>query len=161
VADWRHLPDEELARRGREQLRHGHYALASEMLSTYCSRMIAQDRGIGAPVMAGYGLAIGMTGDLEEGLAMCQRALSTDRRNADIWAALARLLLLSGDRKKTFDAVARGLGLAPRHTELLGLRRSLGVRRRPAVPFLTRGNRLNVRLGRMLSRLVGGAKKLA
>ncbi|HTD53704.1 MAG TPA: hypothetical protein VK780_11835, partial [Thermoanaerobaculia bacterium] len=68
----------------------------------------------------------------------------------------------SGDRKKTFDAVAKGLRLAPRHTELLELQRSLGVRRRPAVPFLTRGNPLNVRLGRVLSRLIGGsAKKLA
>ena len=92
MADWHDLSDEELTRRGRVQLRHGHYALASEILSAYCSRMIAQDRAIGASVMAGYGLAIGMTGDLEEGLATCQRALSTDRRNPDIWAALARLI---------------------------------------------------------------------
>jgi predicted Zn-dependent protease len=161
VADWHDLSDEELARRGRVQLRHGHYALASEILSAYCSRMIAQDRAIGASVMAGYGLAIGMTGDLEEGLATCQRALSTDRRNPDIWAALARLMLLSGDRKKAFDAVARGLRLAPRHRELLDLRRSLGVRRRPPVPFLTRDNPLNVCIGRVLNRLTGGGKKLA
>jgi hypothetical protein len=161
VADWHGLPDEELVRRGREQLRHGGYTLASEILSAYCSRMIAQDRAIGAAVMAGYGLAIGMTGDLEEGLAMCQRALSTDRRNPDIWAALTRLSLLSGDRKKAFDAAARGLRLAPRHAELLDLRRSLGVRRRPPVPFLNRSNPLNVRIGRVLNRLIGGAKKLA
>src|SRR6202011_1029150 len=118
-ADWHGLPDEELVRRGREHLRHGGYTLASEIFSAYCSRMIAEDRAIGASVMAGYGLAIGMTGDLEEGLAMCQRALSTDRRNPDIWAALTRLSLVSGDRKKAFDAVARGLRLAPRNKELL------------------------------------------
>ena len=46
MADWHDLSDEELARRGRVQLRHGHYALASEILSAYCSRMIAQDRAI-------------------------------------------------------------------------------------------------------------------
>jgi len=161
VADRQDLSDEELARLGREQLRHGRYALASEILSAYCSRMIAQDRAIGASVMAGYGLAIGMTGNLQEGLATCQRALSTDRRNPDIWAALARLTLLSGDRRKAYDAVARGLRLAPRNKELLDLRRSLGVRRSPPVPFLDRGHPVNVRIGRVLKRLKGGSKKSA
>lgn len=161
MADWQDLSDEELTRRGRVQLRHGRYALASELLAVYCSRMIAQDRAIGASILAGYGLAIGMTGDLEEGLATCQRALSTDRRNPDIWAALARLTLRSGDRKKALDAVAKGLRVAPRNKELLDLRRSLGVRQRPPVPFLDRDNPVNVRIGRVLKRLKGGSKKSA
>jgi len=51
--------------------------------------------------------------------------------------------------------------LGPRHTALLALRRSLGVRRRPPVPFLDRGNPVNVRIGRVLNRLKGGSKKSA
>jgi len=161
VADWHRLADEELARRGRHLVRHGHYSLGAELLSEYCSRMIARDRPIGASVMAFYGLAVGMTGNLQEGLATCQRALSIDRRSPDIWTALARLALFSGDRKKACDAVARGLALSPHHTELGEVSQFLGIRRRPAVPFLSRTNPVNVRLGQVLQRLVGRAKTSA
>jgi len=159
VADWRHFTDENLARRGRHLVKTKDYALASEALSEYCSRMIADDRPIGASVMAAYGVAIGMTGNLKEGLATCQQALAADRRSPDIWAALARLTLVSGDRKKAVDAVARGLKISPRHGDLLELQEVLGVRQRPPVPFLERGNPVNVRIGRALKRMNRRPKK--
>jgi tetratricopeptide (TPR) repeat protein len=155
MADWKLLPDEELARRGRDLVRRGHYALGNELLSEYCSRLIAQDRLISPPVMAAYGLSVGMTGDLAEGLETCQRALAGDRRSAEIWASIARLALLAGAKKKAVEAASRALALAPHSRELLALRRQLGVRRRPAIPFLPRENPINVRLGRLLHRLSG------
>jgi Flp pilus assembly protein TadD len=158
MADWARLSDEELARRGRELVRRRQYALGHEILTEYCSRQVAQKRPIGASVMCAYGLAIGMTGDLHEGLETCQRALSVDRRNAEIWAAVGRLAMHAGIRKKAVEAVARGLALAPRNRDLLELRDVLGERRRPVVPFLARENVVNVRLGRVLHRLRKGGK---
>jgi hypothetical protein len=153
VVDRDRLGDEELARRGRNLVRSGHYSLGNEMLSEYCSRQLAQDRPIGASVMAAYGLSIGMTGDVREGLETCQRALGGDRRNPEIWAAIARLSMIVGARKKAVAAVARGFALAPESRELHQLRAQLGVRHRPAVPFLARANPINIRIGRLLHRL--------
>jgi predicted Zn-dependent protease len=147
-----------LARRGRDLVRRRQYSLAHEILAEYCSRQVAHSRPIGATVMAAYGLAVGMTGDLQEGLETCQRALSADRRNAEIWAAVGRLAMHAGIRKKAVDAVARGLALAPRSRDLLELRDALGERHRPAVPFLARDNVVNVRLGRVLHRLRKGGR---
>jgi hypothetical protein len=156
--DWKRLPDEDLARRGRELVRHAHYALGNELLAEYCSRQVAGDRPIGASVMAAYGLSIGMTGSLQEGLETCQRALSVDRRNPEIWAAIARLSFHGGMRKKAVEALHRGLALAPHSRELLELRETLGVRRRPLLPFLAREHAVNVRLGRFLHRLFGASR---
>jgi tetratricopeptide (TPR) repeat protein len=159
MADWKRLADEELARRGRDLVRRGHYALGNEMLAEYCGRQIALERPIGASVMAVYGLSIGMTGDVHEGLETCQRALSMDRRNAETWAAIAKLSLQAGMKRKAVEAVTRGLALAPSSRELAELRESLGVRRRPPLPFLSRENALNVRLGRLLHRLLGASQR--
>ncbi len=158
MTDWKRLSDEELARRGRDLVRRRQYSLGHEMLAEYCARQVAQDQPIGASVMAAYGLAIGMTGDVREGIETCQRALSADRRNAEIWTAMARLTMQAGMRKKAVDAIARGLALAPRNRELVELRETLGERHRPAVPFLPRDNAVNVRLGRVLHKLRKGGK---
>src|SRR5712691_11329048 len=113
MVDRNRLGDEGLARGGRDLVRCGHYALGNELLAEYCSRQLAQDRPIGASVMAAYGLSIGMTGNAREGLETCQRALGGDRRNAEIWAAIAKLSMVVGARKKAVEAVARGFALAP------------------------------------------------
>jgi hypothetical protein len=131
------------------------------MLSEFCARQMNQDHPIGASVMAAYGLSIGMTGDIREGLETCQRALAADRRNAEIWAAIARLSIQAGAKKKAVEAVTRGIALAPHSHELLELREELGVRRRPALPFLPRENPINVRIGRILHRLLGAGRHRA
>jgi tetratricopeptide (TPR) repeat protein len=161
MVELKRLPDEQLARQGRHLVKSGYYALASEFLSEYCSRLIAKDLPIGSGVMAAYGLAVGASGDVQEGIEMCQRALAADRRNPDIWAVIARLSLLSGSRQKAVEAITRGLALAPRHRELLDLRRALGERRPPPVSFLPREHPINFHLGRLLYRLRAGSRTRA
>ena len=99
-----------------------------------------------------------MTGDVHEGMETCQRALSADRRNGEIWAAMALLSLRARSKKKAVEAIMRGLALAPKSRALRELHRKLGIRRQPPVPFLPRENPVNVKLGRALHRLRGPDK---
>ena len=62
----------------------------------------------------------------------------------------------AGNRKKALEMVQTGLKLLPEHESLREVRRTLGVRSRPAVPFLDRSHPINVTLGQARH-----AKKLA
>jgi tetratricopeptide (TPR) repeat protein len=82
-----------------------------------------------------------------EGLDLCKRALDLEFYNGDHYVNLTRLYMARGDRKKAVETADAGLKVAPEHEELLRIRRELGVRSRPAVPFLDRSNPVNVTLG--------------
>ncbi|MEM8962663.1 MAG: hypothetical protein AAGD38_14350, partial [Acidobacteriota bacterium] len=60
-----------------------------------------------------------------------------------------------GDRRAAIDIVERGLLIDAGNSELLELRRDLGERRQPMVPFLGRSNPINRMLGLLRHRLVG------
>ena len=67
--------------------------------------------------------------------------------SADHQGNLARVYLAAGNRKKALEAVEAGLKMHPEDEYLLSVRKSLGVRARPPVPFLDRSNPINVSLG--------------
>jgi predicted Zn-dependent protease len=159
MPDLRSLSDEDLARRGRSFVRRGQFALANEFLSEYCARALRQEKTISGAVMAAYGLAVGLASDVKEGIEICHRGLNTDRRNPEIYLSLARLHAQSGSRKRTVEALERGLSFSPRHPELLQLQRQLGQRQAPLLPFLSRDHPVNVRLGRIFHRLRTGTRE--
>ena len=78
---------------------------------------------------------------------LCRRAADLEFYNGDHYANLARVYLLAGNRKKALETVEQGLKIAPGHDYLLNVRKELGVRSKPAVPFLDRANPINVSLG--------------
>lgn len=78
---------------------------------------------------------------------LCRRAIDLEFYNGDHYANLARVYTAAGNRKKALEAAENGLKLVPEHDYLLEVRKSLGVRARPAVPFLDRANPINVSLG--------------
>jgi len=161
MADLNSIHDEDLARRGRNFLRRGQFVLANEFLSEYCARALRQERAIPGSVMAAYGLAVGLSADLKEGIEICHRALNADRRNPDIYLSLARLHAQAGSRKKAIEAIERGLGFSVQHRDLMELKKQLGQRQIPLLPFLPRDHPINVRLGRLFHRLRGGASEKA
>src|ERR1700726_4616693 len=118
MADLNSIPDEDLARRGRNFARRGQYVLANEFLSAYCARALRQEKAISGSVLAAYGLAVGLSTDLKEGIEICLRALSSDRRNPEIFLSLARLHAQAGSRKRAIEAIERGLGFSVQHREL-------------------------------------------
>ena len=94
----------------------------------------------------GYGAAI-VDGARKDGLALCQHAVKVDRYEPENWLNLARVYLLANDRQRGVKALEKGLKLSPRHPALCELRREIGYRRKPVVPFLPRDSFINRYLG--------------
>ena len=78
---------------------------------------------------------------------LCRRAIDLEFYNGDHYANLSRVYTAAGNRKKAIETAEKGLQLVPEHDYLLTVRKALGVRARPAVPFLDRTNPINVSLG--------------
>lgn len=78
---------------------------------------------------------------------LCRRATLLEFYNGDHYANLARVYMVAGNRKKAVESAEQGLKLNPEHPYLLEVRKSLGVRARPSLPFLERTNPINVSLG--------------
>lgn len=98
----------------------------------------------------GYGIARCQQ-KTKEGLKLCRHSVKVEFYEPDNYLNLARTCLLAKDRSGAIDAVIEGLRVDPQHVELLALHRELGIRRRPALPFLSRSNPLNLLLGRVRS----------
>ncbi len=95
-----------------------------------------------------FGLALAlMQKKYKPAIDLCRRAIDLEFYNGDHYANLARVYLAAGNRKKAVETAEQGLKLVPEHDYLLRVRESLGVRGRPAVPFLDRTNPINVSLG--------------
>lgn len=145
--------NEEVLQHAREALKLHRYAEATEFFAEYCDRLRKLSAVIPPGILASYGLALGHTRRLKEGIQICQEAHSLDRRNAHIAKSLAELYLLAGSRRKALDAIERGLRHSPDYPGLLQLRQEIGVRQSAPIPFLSRENPLNVRLGKILNKL--------
>ena len=80
-------------------------------------------------------------------MELCKRAIDLEFYNGDHHENLVRVYLARGDRKKAVETADAGLRMLPEHEGLIEVRKELGVRARPAVPFLDRKNPVNVSLG--------------
>jgi tetratricopeptide (TPR) repeat protein len=95
-----------------------------------------------------FGLAIAlMRKQIKPAIDLCRRAVDLEFYNGDHYANLARVYVVAGNRKKALETIEQGLRLVPGHDYLIAVRRSLGVRSRPSVPFLDRSHPINVTLG--------------
>lgn len=83
----------------------------------------------------------------KEAIELCKRALDLEFYNGDHYANLTRVYAAAGNRKKALETAQAGLKILPDHEELQKARAELGIRSRPAVPFLDRSNPINVTLG--------------
>jgi tetratricopeptide (TPR) repeat protein len=120
----------------------------------YFEAAVALERRFGvarpqARYLSNYGLCLGLNKvQLAEAIKYCQAATGLEQFDAELHFNLGRVYLLAGRRKRAYQSLLRGLRLQPDHA---GIRRELqrmGRRRRPVLPFLARGNALNVLLGR-------------
>ena len=147
--------DEELLEAGREAVKREHWPRASSLFGSYVARFTARGETVPASGLASYALCLGHNRELRRGLDLCKRAQQADPRNPHIYWCLSQLHLLGGSRKDAIEAVERGLRAVPDNFLLLRLRKRLGVRQAPPIPFLGRKHRLNVRLGRFMHRMKG------
>jgi len=100
-----------------------------------------------------HGLALVYSGDVS-GLNLCRHAAARETIHATVFQNLARAEIHFRHRKRAWDAIRLGLQMEPADVNLLKLRREMGVRRDPCLPFLGRDNPLNKWLGKATYRRV-------
>lgn len=158
--DFQEYADEELLEAGREASKREQWSQAREFLGEYVRRATSRRENVPATAMASYALALANTKDMRLAMELCKKAVYADPRNAHIFWCLAQIHLIGKSRKDAIEAVERGLRASPDNFVLLRMRRRLGVRQPPPLPFLDRRHALNVRLGRIIHRLKGSAAVL-
>jgi tetratricopeptide (TPR) repeat protein len=95
-----------------------------------------------------FGLALALVSrKFKTAIDLCKRAIDLEFYHGDHYANLARVYVAAGNRKKALETVEQGMKVAPEDEDLLRVRDDLGVRARPAVPFLDRAHPINVTLG--------------
>ncbi len=149
--------DAELLESGRELVKIEQWARAKAFLAEHFDRHLARGDNLPASALASFALALGHNGELHRGLELCKRAQIADSRDSYISWCLAKLQLLNRNRKEAIETVERGLRVSPGNFILLRMRKTLGVRQPPPLPFLDRNHGLNVRLGRLMHRFKGTA----
>lgn len=92
------------------------------------------------------------------GVRYCEEAVLRGAGAEDAlgWLNLGRAFDALGYRDRAVRAFQKGLELSPEHAGLRTEMEKLGVRRRPVIGFLDRGNPVNRVLGRLRHRLLGG-----
>jgi tetratricopeptide (TPR) repeat protein len=93
------------------------------------------------------------------GVETCKRALlllkqselqSKSRLYAELFLNLGKTYISAGKKRDALDAFEKGLKYENKNPELLAAVRSLGLRKRPPLPFLDRSNFINKYIGRIL-----------
>ncbi|HSN16328.1 MAG TPA: hypothetical protein VLT61_16965 [Anaeromyxobacteraceae bacterium] len=103
--------------------------------------------------MSWYGLTLVLVErNSNLGVLLCDQALRGAGADPDLLLNLARVHLALNQRERTIRALQRGIALWPSHPGLLLARESLGARRRPVLPFLSRNAALNRWLGQLRQR---------
>ena len=96
------------------------------------------------------------------GIDTCQVAIENLRKKIPFgeeffypvfYLNLGRAYLAAGMRKEALEAFQKGISIDPADKELLWETKKLGVRQKPAVPFLPRSNPINKYIGKMLHTL--------
>ncbi|HEY2324169.1 MAG TPA: hypothetical protein VGJ82_15025 [Thermoanaerobaculia bacterium] len=110
-----------------------------------------------ASALSYFGLCLALVSrKYKTAIDLCKRAIDLEFYHGEHYANLTRVYVAAGNRKKALETAEAGMRVAPEDDELLRARRDLGIRARPAVPFLDRSNPINVSLGQARH-----AKKLA
>jgi tetratricopeptide (TPR) repeat protein len=95
----------------------------------------------------------------KEGILACTKALETLKQKVPfgeeffypvLYLNLGKAYLAAGRKRQAVDAFQKGLELDTENSELRKMLRTLGARRRPAIPFFERSHILNKYIG-MLS----------
>lgn len=142
---------QEWIRRGIEAARAKQFEKGLVFLAEAYRRLSREKDGkIPPAALSFYGLCLAMhKGRVKEAAEFCQIAVEREFYNPEHYLNLGQVWIVGRSRRKAVDALDRGLAIDPNNADLHRARSSLGIRKRPVLPFLHRDNPLNVTLGRM------------
>ncbi|MCB1036292.1 MAG: hypothetical protein KDD47_20880 [Acidobacteria bacterium] len=138
-----------LAKRGVELCREGEWQQGLNLLVEVPKSDLV-DRRLRALSYSylGYGMAK-FHKQHRQGLKLCEQAVQIELCEAEVFLNLVRIRVMLNDRRGAVSAVRLGLQYHPGHPVLAEYRRTLGLRKRPVIPFLSRSNVLNRILGQI------------
>ncbi len=88
-----------------------------------------------------------LRGRYRESVHYCKKGIELDVAEAEGYLCLARVHSYFGSRQLALAAIHAGLKACGKNEDLVALRKEMGTRRRPVIPFLSRDHRLNRVLG--------------
>ncbi len=136
--------------RGRAAFDQGRYLEALALFEASMELDRRQHRSPSMTCVSYYGVCVAMAGTrMEDAQAICLAAASAEPENAILHLNLGKVYLRRGNRSEAFEALVRGLQLAPREPEIIDAARGMGFRRRPPIGFLSRRHPLNRMLGQI------------
>jgi hypothetical protein len=100
------------------------------------------------------GLCLGMLGNLNEGEAMCRKAVTLAPLEPILFVNLGRILLEQGSRREARRAYTRAYEIDDTHAAAALELSRMGVRRKPVLKFLHRSHWLNIMLGKWRHRIL-------
>jgi tetratricopeptide (TPR) repeat protein len=106
----------------------------------------------------GLALALGEN-RINEAVTYCTSAIKKEFYHPEFYVNLARVYLKANRRSSAVNVLNKGLKIDGQNPGILAELRKLGVRRKPVVGFLPRGNPINKVLGRVKARLHAKDKK--
>ena len=136
----------EMILRGKAAVRVQDYLLA---LNTFGELYADGFRESAAEGLSYYGVSVAMvTKKYRDAIDLCQKAIKLQFMNPNHYVNLARVYTAAGNRKKAVATLEQGLRVLPRDRVIATYWKELGLRSRPAIPFLSRDHPLNSALGR-------------
>ncbi|HET6923045.1 MAG TPA: hypothetical protein VFI16_07850, partial [Anaeromyxobacteraceae bacterium] len=134
--------------------------LARDLPGAHAAFGLAHRRASRDPrAMSWYGLTLVVVErNLSLGALYCDEALRAAGPQPELLLNQARVQLSMGHRERAVRAIARGLELWPDDPALRAAQDSMGWRRRPVIPFLSREHPLNAWLGKLRHRWHGRAR---
>ncbi len=94
-----------------------------------------------------------LRGRYRESVHFCKKGIELDPTESEGYLCLARVHSYFGSRQLALTAIHAGLKACSTNGDLIALRKEMGTRRRPVIPFLSRDQKLNRVLGKWRHRL--------
>lgn len=141
----------DLLRTGMTATEAGKYRKGYDALGTFYGSGLD---GLPADGLSHYGLCVAVVEkQTRKGVELCQAAISAQFYQTVHYANLVKLYLERDDRRNAVKTLQLGLRRMPGDARLHELRRTMGYRRSPVIPFLGRDNIINVILGKFRASL--------
>ena len=129
----------------------GEYERALRVLSVVYTRVPAEKMPEG---WSSYGLCLArVEGKRRLGAEMCEKAIKLQSYEGRHRANLVRVYVTAKNRKKAVDVLDDSLSKLRNDPELIRVRKEIGYRRSPQLPFLSRTNPINKVYSRTMPRL--------